>query len=585
MTRADHAWLSRRNHNVLMSTEEGRREYDKFKDAILLMDGRKRSAEGKDGADHVNAIEMRRLARDRKMPIAAWGALHYDYEEGSDPSVIGAEEFSGLAAHMELCVGARVLLTDNLWVEAGLMNGALGTVKGFVWPEGGDPTSKVTKKSAPLFVVVEFDDVKLKSPLGEERTFFPGEPDKKRWVPIPMRHSTSTFDDTVSRHQFPLVAAWALTHWKAQGMTLPRVRVRLGSKCAGMHGVGFVALTRVRHPTHMVFDEDLPDWEVFQGVRETATFHRRRRFELRLQARASRTIRKYGFCEAAGQQWSPEEKVWAERLLKKLEVAREEQRASLKYTGRRAYLPSGKNDDDAFLWDGEPDYRDLLFSAANELAASASDPAADLDMARRVADRLLAPTRINDGTEVYLHLPAVQEALGALIPEWLHPSQDDPKRRGKKKGLAVERVGVHVSACGWQLKVFVEESLREHKPVAADTMEFFLVLARFVCAELGLPFAIGSIGLGARLTSSADRLESCERLQKSLKGFASWKRSEVVEAREYLVPCPLHAGNQCREWFLLRVSSATDGEKLGCASKLRVRAVTRGYGKKMGLIR
>ena len=88
------------------------------------------------------------------------------------------------------------MLQRNEWVEAGLMNGAIGTVRGFVWPEGGDPTARLPDGSADLkkqalCVVVEFDDVNL----GEEearhedgrpkldaegravmvpRTFFPG---------------------------------------------------------------------------------------------------------------------------------------------------------------------------------------------------------------------------------------------------------------------------------------------------------------------------------------------------------------------------------------------------------------------------
>ena len=32
-----------------------------------------------------------------------------------------------------MCEGARVLLTQNLWVEAGLMNGALGYVRGYMY--------------------------------------------------------------------------------------------------------------------------------------------------------------------------------------------------------------------------------------------------------------------------------------------------------------------------------------------------------------------------------------------------------------------------------------------------------------------
>jgi hypothetical protein len=163
-----------------------------------------------------------------------------------------------------------------------------------------------------------------------------------------MKGATSSFDDTVQRHQFPLVLAWAITHWKAQGMTLPKTRVRLGAKAAGMHGVAFVAVSRVRHPSHMVFEDDLPDWETLQAVRETASFHRRRRFELRLEARASRTIRKYCYCEAEGQQWSKEDAARASAMLKFLEAERESQRRRLKHTGRHT-------DEDAFLWDAEPD--------------------------------------------------------------------------------------------------------------------------------------------------------------------------------------------------------------------------------------
>ena len=42
----------------------------------------------------------------------------------------------------------------------------------------------------PGYVVVDFDEVKLKTPDCEPRSFFPGEPDKKNWVPIPWEEST-----------------------------------------------------------------------------------------------------------------------------------------------------------------------------------------------------------------------------------------------------------------------------------------------------------------------------------------------------------------------------------------------------------
>ena len=144
-TQAEYAWLARRNKSVLMSTEAGQREYAKFKDAILLTDQRVRNAAGKDGAEQINARELRRVAQELKVPIVSWTAKHADYEKGTDPTVISPHEFSGLAGSLEMCEGARVLLTSNLWTEAGLVNGAMGTVKGFVWPEGGHPGAKETE--------------------------------------------------------------------------------------------------------------------------------------------------------------------------------------------------------------------------------------------------------------------------------------------------------------------------------------------------------------------------------------------------------------------------------------------------------
>ena len=169
------------------------------------------------------------------------------------------------------------------------MNGALGTVRGFIWPQGGGPHAERKELRSPVCVVVEFDDIDL----GEERVldgrgdpvvcdgrvsyqrrnFFPtladhfgtdanGVPRACRCVPI-FQYKAAESDDKVSRHQFPLVLAWALTHWKAQGMTLRRARVRMGTRTATQPGIGFVAVTRVRHPTHLVFDLDLPAWEHF----------------------------------------------------------------------------------------------------------------------------------------------------------------------------------------------------------------------------------------------------------------------------------------------------------------------------------
>ena len=84
------------------------------------------------------------------------------------------------------------------------MNGAAGTVRGFMFPEGFDPNSSESRLSTPLCVIVEFDEVKL--PDG--RTFFPREQGKERWIPI-FRAApvVSQSDDQITREQFPLTLA------------------------------------------------------------------------------------------------------------------------------------------------------------------------------------------------------------------------------------------------------------------------------------------------------------------------------------------------------------------------------------------
>ena len=93
------------------------------------------------------------------------------------------DEVRGLQAELRLRVGARVLLTTNGWVEAGLVDGATGHVRSFMFPPGFDPNAEDSKMCAPLAVVVEFDDVNPDGPSGEKRNFFSA-PGHERWVPI-----------------------------------------------------------------------------------------------------------------------------------------------------------------------------------------------------------------------------------------------------------------------------------------------------------------------------------------------------------------------------------------------------------------
>ncbi|ARR75030.1 ATP-dependent DNA helicase PIF1-like protein, partial [Mimivirus AB-566-O17] len=108
-----------------------------------------------------------------------------------------------------LRAGSRVMLTRNLDVSSGLVNGALGTISSAC--KGG--------------VSVEFDNGSTKDLV------------KEKW-------ELGTDDFTVTASQIPLILAYAITIHKSQSLTLENARIDL-ARCFADHMV-YVALSRVK---------------------------------------------------------------------------------------------------------------------------------------------------------------------------------------------------------------------------------------------------------------------------------------------------------------------------------------------------
>ena len=116
-------------------------------------------------------------------------------------------------------VGAEVMLTVNLWTEAGLVNGACGVIDAILKPEHHSKT---------CVLMVNFP--KYRGPLLST--------DAPTVVPI-------THIRTPRFTGVPLTLAWAITIHKAQGMTMDRVTIDLGQKEFAT-GMTFVALSRAK---------------------------------------------------------------------------------------------------------------------------------------------------------------------------------------------------------------------------------------------------------------------------------------------------------------------------------------------------
>ncbi|OVA07066.1 AAA+ ATPase domain [Macleaya cordata] len=124
---------------------------------------------------------------------------------------------------LEICLGARVMLIKNKAVESGLVNGATGTIIGFIEQKG------VIRTICPrggLLPKVRFDS-------GREMLI---EPDS--WDVMEGETVRAT------RKQVPLILAWAISIHKCQGMSLDSLHTDL-SRAFGC-GMVYVALSRVR---------------------------------------------------------------------------------------------------------------------------------------------------------------------------------------------------------------------------------------------------------------------------------------------------------------------------------------------------
>ena len=126
---------------------------------------------------------------------------------------------AGLATMIKIGIGSRVMLRRNLNTVPGLVNGALGTVTNMIFKTNGDVKD----------ILIQFDKIEK---------------------PQVIQRLTADYEghrgDIVSRNQFPITLAWAITIHKSQGLTLEAVMIDLCHNKWNSAGMGYVALSRCR---------------------------------------------------------------------------------------------------------------------------------------------------------------------------------------------------------------------------------------------------------------------------------------------------------------------------------------------------
>ncbi|XP_062597979.1 uncharacterized protein LOC134259411 [Saccostrea cucullata] len=137
----------------------------------------------------------------------------------------------GLSASLLLAVNARVMLTRNVSVEDGLVNGAMGYISNFVF-----------KKKQPAHAVEVVEVIFDSSSIGKIQ----GKTTPKGNI-VPIKRVEEELNEknvkSIVRHQFPLKLSWACTAHKVQGMTAKSVVVNLDRTFSP--GQAYVAISRV----------------------------------------------------------------------------------------------------------------------------------------------------------------------------------------------------------------------------------------------------------------------------------------------------------------------------------------------------
>ena len=146
---------------------------------------------------------------------------------------------NGISNRLLLCIGQTVMLTRNLSIEAGLVNGTIGVIVDFVKITEDEFLDRID------YVIVRFGNYKGSTIIKE---------DDDKLVPVKREAATNGYLN------FPLISASSLTIHKSQGSTFDfKVSVDIGDKEA--MGSSFVAFSRVKRFCDLVIKPF--DWDRF----------------------------------------------------------------------------------------------------------------------------------------------------------------------------------------------------------------------------------------------------------------------------------------------------------------------------------
>ncbi|KAJ6437024.1 hypothetical protein O9K51_10321 [Purpureocillium lavendulum] len=204
----------------------GQRDVDSF-DAALRIYGKKA---------RVHEYNYEHLVRLKRPAIQVTAK---NLGNGADKAT--SEQAGNLAGQFAICIGARLMLTQNIWHPTGLVNGAQGTVYDIGWAPGAD-----THRDPPSVIMMVMDKYTGPSYLTTD--------DGREVVPIlPVKRDFFLGASACTRTQFPLMASYAITVHKSQSITVDKMVTDLSERDF-QTGLSYVAVSRVKTLEGLMID-------------------------------------------------------------------------------------------------------------------------------------------------------------------------------------------------------------------------------------------------------------------------------------------------------------------------------------------
>ena len=246
---------------------------------------------GGSAVGHLNFLSAPSQPRDanalsasrQNLSVPSHGELPSSESFSDEPSLSQLEQVIQCLL-LFLCIGAKVLLTMNIWQHAGLCNGAVGTVVDIVYDD------ESIAPGLPVCVLVDFKDDYTGPPIWTppySRTIIPIFPVTANWA------SPTGGGDLVqhSRIMLPLKLSFAWTMWRVQGQTIrSKVVLHLG-KTEKEHGLTYTGFSRATKFQNIGIAGGLPLSRLTTKIANQSKMKRRIKEEKKLAKLAAQTRR------------------------------------------------------------------------------------------------------------------------------------------------------------------------------------------------------------------------------------------------------------------------------------------------------